>query len=274
MPKHVFLFIAREAIEGLASPVFLASSNQTSVVASPHHNSRSSVGWDRLSVEWEWMAMGEEKRPYRAPLRFSWLTHYYDLIVGCSINDRLFKEQLLAEADIAPGQRVLDFGCGTGSMTIRIKERVPSARIVGIDIDRQILNLARAKAEAKRIDIDWRHGTLDGFASELGTMDHIVSSLVFHHLTTDEKRSTLRQLLEVLRPGGEIHIADFGMPRSWLMQGAFLSVRILDGFDRTEANYLGQLPILMADAGLSDVRSTHTYSTVCGTIELFHGRRD
>lgn len=218
--------------------------------------------------------MEEARKSYRAALRFSWLTRYYDSIVGYSINDRLFKEQLLAEADIHPGQRVLDFGCGTGSLTIRIKERVPSARIIGIDVDQRILDLARSKAASKRIDIDWRQGTLREQVLERGSVDHVVSSLVLHHLTTDEKRSALRQFVEVLRPGGEIHIADFGMPRSWLMRGAFLSVRILDGFDRTEANYLGQLPILMMDAGLSDVRSTHTYSTVCGTIELFHGRRD
>lgn len=217
--------------------------------------------------------MGEQKTPFRAALRFSWLTNHYDWIVGYSINDRLFKEQLLAEADISPGQSVLDFGCGTGSMTVRLKERVPSARIIGIDIDQQILELARAKAASKGMEIDWRFGMLGELTQPVGAVDHVVSSLVFHHLTDEEKRKYLRQLVDMLKPGGEIHIADFGMPRSWLMKGAFLWVRIFDGFDRTVANYRGQLPMLMAEAGLSDVRSTHTYSTVCGTIELLHGRR-
>ena len=217
--------------------------------------------------------MADQSTPYREALRFSWLTRHYDRILDFSVNDRRFKEQLVLESGILPHHRVLDFGCGTGSLTLQIKERYPTAQVMGLDIDERILRLAESKARARKRAVIWYHGALADLAAEIAPVDRIVSSLVFHHLTTSEKRETLRQLVSILAPDGEIHIADFGKPRTWLMRTAFLGVRVLDGFDRTEANALGQLPTLMAEAGLVNVHVSQSFSTLCGSVELFHGSK-
>ena len=217
--------------------------------------------------------MPDPTTTYREALRFSWLTRHYDRILDWSINDRQFKDQLIRESGILPHHRVLDFGCGTGSLSLQIKSRFPTAEVMGLDVDDRILRLAEAKARSKKCSVDWYHGTLADQAAEIGSVDRIVSSLVFHHLTTTEKKEALSQLVSMLAPDGEIHIADFGRPRSFLMRVAFLGVRILDGFDRTEVNALGQLQDMMAGAGLINVHVSQCFSTLCGSIELIHGSK-
>jgi len=54
------------------------------------------------------------------------------------------------------------------------------------------------------------------------SFDRVVSSLVFHHLTSENKRRTLVKVRELLRPGGELHIADWGRPHNALMRVAAL----------------------------------------------------
>jgi ubiquinone/menaquinone biosynthesis C-methylase UbiE len=49
------------------------------------------------------------------------------------------------------------------------------------------------------------------------TYDRIVSSLVFHHMSLDNKAKALGEAHRVLRSGGELHIADFGKPQNTLM---------------------------------------------------------
>lgn len=118
-------------------------------------------------------------------------------------------ETLVAQAELAPGQRVLEIGCGTGNLTIRAKRAQPAAELIGSDPD----PLALARAERKA------HG-LSGirferaYAQELpyaeGEFDRVLSAMMLHHLETDIKTAALAEVLRVLRPGGSVHIVDVG----------------------------------------------------------------
>ena len=66
----------------------------------------------------------------------------------------------------------------------------------------------------------------------------------------------LSEAWRVLRPGGELHIADFGRPQSALMRIALTPLRLFDGFGATEDNLAGRLPNLIAGAGFSEVMET------------------
>mgnify|MGYP001577116939 FL=1 len=77
----------------------------------------------------------------------------------------------------------------------------------------------------------------------------------------------------MLRPDGELHIADWGKPQNGLMRAAFYLVQNLDGFETTADSVKGLLPVLMHEAGFEDVRQTDQFATVLGTLCLYRARK-
>ena len=120
---------------------------------------------------------------YIPALRFYWLTPLYDPLLKWGMREDIFKRHLIEQAQIKPGMHLLDLGCGTGTLTIMIKQMHPEVDVVGLDGDPAILEIAHLKAEQAGI-----HITLDeGRAYQLPYPDHsfdrVLSSLVIHHLT-------------------------------------------------------------------------------------------
>ena len=72
---------------------------------------------------------------YVPALRFRWLTPAYDVVVRATTRERTVKRALIAQANLAAGQRVLDLACGTGTLAIWIKQHCPQASVTGIDGD-------------------------------------------------------------------------------------------------------------------------------------------
>lgn len=123
-----------------------------------------------------------------------------------------FKRDLIAQANIRAGQSVLDLGCGTGTLTILIKQTHPDARVVGLDADEKILEIARDKARKTKAEIVFDEGRAFRLPYADQSFDRVVSSLVLHHLTREDKQRALKEAYRVLRADGEIHIVDFGKP--------------------------------------------------------------
>jgi SAM-dependent methyltransferase len=101
------------------------------------------------------------------------------------------------------------------------------------------------------------------------SFDRIVSSLLFHHLVPDDKRQSLREAFELLKPAGVLHVADWGRPHGPLMRVAFLSVQVLDGFSTTADSVRGMLPRYMEEAGFEPVEETHRERTVFGSLAVY-----
>ncbi len=177
---------------------------------------------------------------YLPALRFDWLTRFYDPILRATLKEEKFKRRLLEHAGLRAGHRVLDLGGGTATLTILIKQACP-------------------EVEAPPF----------GPAS----FDRVVSSLVFHHLTTDRQRRTLEQARALLSPGGELHVADWGQAGDLLMRAASLGVQLLDGFETTSDNVRGRLLSMMRDAGFVSVAETHRERTMLGTLSLYRAMR-
>ena len=82
-----------------------------------------------------------------------WLTPLYDPLLRWVMREEQFKRHLIRQAQFAPGQRVLDLGCGTTTLTILIKQIHPGAMVVGLDGDPKVLEISRAKARRARVEI-------------------------------------------------------------------------------------------------------------------------
>ncbi len=205
---------------------------------------------------------------YVPALGFHWLTPYYDAVVGATTRERRFKQALIKQADFEPGQQVLDLACGTGTLAIWIKQHQPQANIIGVDGDPAILSLASRKALKANVSMKFDHALSDCLPYPDGHFDRVVSSLFFHHLSWEEKAITVRELFRVLKPGGEIHVADWGRASNALMRGLFVFIQLLDGFENTQDNVAGKLIMLFEQAGFAEVRQRRTFSTIFGTMAL------
>ena len=217
--------------------------------------------------------MPTERRGYLPALRFSALTRIYDPVVRATSREGRFKEMLVEQAAPAAGQRILDLGCGTGTLAIQVKGRQPGAEVVGLDADPEMLGRARAKAEQAGVELRLAEGMSDELPFEDGSFDRVLSTLFFHHLDPEPKRCTAREITRVLRRGGELHVADWGAPADPLMAAAFLSIRMLDGFENTADNVHGELPRIFEEAGLEHAEQTDRLRTVLGTLALCRADR-
>jgi SAM-dependent methyltransferase len=222
---------------------------------------------------WSTSTMPTEPRGYLPALRFQALTRIYDPVVALTSREGRFKELLVEQAAPAAGQRILDLGCGTGTLAIQVKQREPGAEVVGLDADPEMLGRAEDKAARAGVEITLTEGFSNELPFEDASFDRILSTLFFHHLDPEPKRRTAREIARVLRKGGELHVADWGRPSDPLMRAAFLGIRLLDGFANTEDNYRGALPVIFEEAGLEGAELTDRLRTPLGTLALYRAAR-
>lgn len=212
-------------------------------------------------------------KTYTPALRFHGLTRAYDWVLSRTMPEKAFKSALLSQAAIAPGHRVLDFGCGTGTLTLMAQVAAREAHVIGVDVDEGALTIARAKAASANSAAAFLKISSGHLPFEDGSFDRVLSCLVFHHLRRDEKVAALAECRRVLRPSGEIHIADWGYPASSLLRAGFFVTQLLDGFETTRDNVLGHLPALLSEAGFFDVSDTAHFPTAFGSLRLLRGKK-
>ncbi len=206
---------------------------------------------------------------YVPALGFRWLTAYYDAVVGLTTRERTFKQALIRQAGIQSGQRVLDLACGTGTLALWIKDAHPQAKVTGVDGDPAVLSIAARKAAAASASVRFDEAMAYALPYPDAHFDRIVSSLFFHHLSWKDKERTAREICRVLRPGGELHVADWGKAANFGMRALFVAIQILDGFENTRDNVRGRLIELFAQAGLANVAQKQTFGTMFGTMALY-----
>ena len=151
--------------------------------------------------------MKTSSNSYIPALGYRWLTRFYDPVVRVTTREATFKEALLRQASIQDGHRVLDLGCGTGTLALLLKRAHRGAEVFGLDADAEALKLARTKLEGAGVEVRLDQGLASALPYADGRFDRTLSSLFFHHLSSDLKLEAMREILRVLRPGGEFHIA-------------------------------------------------------------------
>jgi ubiquinone/menaquinone biosynthesis C-methylase UbiE len=136
------------------------------------------------------------------------LLPFYDLLTRV-LGMGKFYDELVAQAELADGLRVLEIGCGTGNVTLRAKRAAPGADMIGLDPDP--LALARAQRKVRGMTgIRFERGYAQELPFADGEFDRALSSMMLHHLDEDVKAGAAAELYRVLRPGGRLHIVDIG----------------------------------------------------------------
>ncbi len=214
-----------------------------------------------------------ENEKYIPALSYDWLTPFYDPVVRLTTRENAFKKALIGQSNIEAAHRVLDLACGTGTLTVLIKNAAPQAEVIGIDGDTKILKIAEAKAKKAGVQVRFDEGMSFDLPYPDASFDHVFSSLFFHHLTRENKLQTFREVRRVLKPDGELHIADWGLPANSLMRFASYFIQLLDGSETTGDNFNGLLPKLIIESGFESATETSAFNSVFGTIRLYASRK-
>jgi 2-polyprenyl-3-methyl-5-hydroxy-6-metoxy-1,4-benzoquinol methylase len=180
-------------------------------------------------------------------------------------------DSLASVVVLSPEMDVLDFGCGTGLLSMHLASRVAS--LTGIDNSAGMLDVFLQKAEQLRLtNVNTLHLDLDKGEPLPGRYDLIVSSMAFHHIQHIE--AVLQQFYTALKPGGMLCIADLDLDDGLFHRE---SVNVFhDGFDRNVFRSLweqaGFSDVQAVDAS-EDTRSIPTGGTRRFTIFLMSGRK-
>lgn len=191
--------------------------------------------------------MSEANEEYIPALSYRFLTPFYDFIQKYVVRDVRYKSLLIAQAEIQPGHHVLDLGCGTGTLAIMAKQAQPGAEVVGLDADPDMLKVAKYKSAQMKTPVKFDVGFTNQLPYPDGSFDRVLSSIMIHHLKTPDKWQTACEVHRVLKPGGQLHIIDFGKPVTWY--GKILGP-LLHRFEEANDNIDGKLPEIFGAPGL------------------------
>lgn len=206
--------------------------------------------------------MSHDLKMYLPAAGHHWALPFYDIITRASGVDAA-RRQFVADVKIGSGQRILDVGCGTGTLAIAMKSIVSDTDVVGLDPDPGALQRASRKAERAGVRIAFDRGSADHLPYANASFDRVVSSFMFHHLPADLKLPALREMRRVLGPGGALHLIDFGGPASAArgLRGWFLSRNRY-----TRHNFGDFIPKLLTEAGFSAVALIRQRMVMAGPI--------
>jgi len=184
----------------------------------------------------------------------------YDLLtslLGLGVN-RPNSRMVIELANVKPGDKVLDVGCGTGSLSLTAQSYAgPTGKVYGIDAAPEMIEVAKKKASRSGLGVEFEVGLIEELAFPDATFDVVISRLAMHHLPDDLKRRGLAEVLRVLNPGGKFLIADFNPPSNPVLNHIATA---LVGSHMMQTD-VWSLPPMLASAGFAEVASGPTRSS-------------
>jgi demethylmenaquinone methyltransferase/2-methoxy-6-polyprenyl-1,4-benzoquinol methylase/phosphoethanolamine N-methyltransferase len=147
----------------------------------------------------------------------------YDALVGLMTlgQEQKLRQVTLDLARIKPGERILEVGCGTGTLSLGAKRAAgPVSQVAGVDIAPDMLETARRKAAKAGLDVGFQVGRIEAIPFPDNQFDLVLSSLMLHHIHGDAaKQQGMREMFRVLKPGGRLLIVDATRPRNPHLRG-------------------------------------------------------
>ena len=204
----------------------------------------------------DYQVCGEDTmtREFIPALSWKGLTPLFDFLSSIVGLGKGYRQKIVQALPIKEGDHIMDAGCGTGSLAIELKRKHQHVQVYGVDADEQILAIARKKSA--NVEIEYKQAFLQELPFKDNYFDSVVSSLVFHHLTSQAKQDSMKEIYRVLKKSGRFLLVDFGKPRNRLFAlFSWFSVLFEEGRD----NYEGRIPRMLSDAGFKNIKEIAQY---------------
>jgi ubiquinone/menaquinone biosynthesis C-methylase UbiE len=202
-------------------------------------------------------------------LGYDFLTMYYDLAIKLTMPEKKFRRLLVDNINPQDKEVILEFGFGTGQNLVLVKNKNPNIELIGLDIDPKVKEITTYKLAKNKLEVPLNLYDGNNFPYQDNQFDKVYSCLVFHQLDAETKSNCLKEIYRVLKPNGELIIADWGKASNKVMRFTFGLVQILDGFKTTNDNVKGKMPKFIEKAGFRNVSISQSINTTIGTFSYF-----
>ncbi|HET9714157.1 MAG TPA: class I SAM-dependent methyltransferase [Pyrinomonadaceae bacterium] len=191
----------------------------------------------------------------------------YDPLVSFLGFDRA-RQELISQANIKPGQHILDIGCGTGTLVVLLKRRYEDVEVAGLDPDPKALRRAKTKVRRAGVSVQLDQGFADELPYEQASFDRVLSSFMFHHLEGQDREKTLQEVSRVLKPGGSFHLLDFVSDHG---SHGFLN-RLVHSHAELKDNTDERILQLLSSAGFTNAEKVRAGSMFFGVLRTAYYR--
>ena len=147
--------------------------------------------------------------------RYDW----FNRLASCGL-DQHWRRIVVLRGTIQPGQRVLDVCAGTGDLALLCAKRQSGdGVIVGIDMNREMLEGAQRKRRARRLDVTWFQGDAQALPFADRSFDRVTIGFSTRNLS--DLAVGLQEMVRVLRPGGQLIILETGYPSNPILRAGY-----------------------------------------------------
>ena len=216
--------------------------------------------------------MNDQKRTFLPAAGRDFFLPLYDPLTSLLGGDRA-RRDLIEQARITSAQRILDIGCGTGTLAVQLKQERADVEVIGLDPDPKALRRAKAKATRARVSVQFDQGFADALPYASGSFDRVLSSLMFHHLEDETREKTLKEVLRVLKPAGSFHLLDFTGSHDSHDSGLHWHLaRLFHSDDRLKDNSDARILELMRSAGFKNSEKVKEGKMLFGLLRTAYYR--
>jgi ubiquinone/menaquinone biosynthesis C-methylase UbiE len=177
----------------------------------------------------------------------------YDVLVQIVTlgRERRLRTATLDRAGVASGSRVLDVGCGTGTLTLEAKRRAgPMGTVRGLDASPEMIARAKSKATKARLEVGFELASATALPVADESYDVVLCSLALHHLPRAARAAAVGEMYRALAAGGRLVIVEFARAVGW--RAALNPIALVH---RRGGDMAREAEGLLRDAGFVELRS-------------------